>query len=92
MSCIARADMPGPGLAHDRVVHDRVDPARAISGRDARVADVGLDQLGALERAARPARVEPDDRLDLGVALEPGGEERPEVAPHAGDQHPAAGH
>jgi len=60
--------------------------------RDARVADVRVDQLGALERPARLAGVQADDRLDLGVALEPRREERSQVAPHAGDQHPAAGH
>ena len=91
-SCIARGDIPGPGwrtICSWTIVST---PGRRDQPPDLRVADVGLDELGALEGDLRAARVEAGHVLDLGVALEPLREEAPDVAAHAGDQHPAAGH
>ena len=92
MSCIARGDMPGPGWRTIELCTTVSTSARAISGAMLRVADVGLDQLGAARAAgaacACRARRSPRTR----VALEPRGEQRAEVAPDAGDQHPAARH
>ena len=59
-----------------------------ISLRDHRVADVGLDEVGALERAARRPRVEARDVLDRRVGLEPAGQLGAEVARDAGDEDP----
>ncbi len=92
MSCIVRGDMPGPGWRTIELCTTVSTSARAISGAisgsrmSARISSVRL------ERAARRARVDADHRLDLRVALEALGEQRAEVAPDAGDQHPAAGH
>ena len=83
----ARARLPD-----DLLVDDRVDPGRRDQPPDLRVADVGRDELGALEGDLRAACVEADHVLDLGVALEPLRQEASDVAAHAGDQHPAAGH
>ena len=90
MSCIARGDMPGPGwrtiwlwtTVSTSVVRDQL--------ADHRVADVGVDEVGALERGPRRARVEARDVLDLRVALEPARELGAEVGRDAGDQDPAA--
>ena len=92
MSCIAREDIRGPGwrtICSWTIVST---PVAGISLADLRVADVGIDELGLLERAAGAARVEPGDVLHVRVALELGGEEAAHLAAHAGDQHPAAGH
>ena len=93
MSCIVRADMPGARLADDRVVDDRVD----LRARDQR-GDSGSRMSAWInsvrrERLCAAPRVEARRRAsNVRVALEPAREERPEVAPDAGDQHPAAGH
>jgi hypothetical protein len=83
---------PRARLPHDLLVHDRVGAGLGDELRDLGVADVRLDELGALERQLRAPRVEARDMLHVRVALEPGGEKAADVAADAGDQHPAAGH
>jgi hypothetical protein len=73
-------------------VDEGVGAGRRDQPRDLRVADVRLDELRSLERHLGAARVEADDVLHLGVALEPLGEEAADVAADARDQDPAAGH
>src|SRR3954449_7617934 len=81
----------GGGAADDLVVDERVDARRRDQLRDHRVADVGLDELGALERGARLSRVEPGDVLDVRVLLEPPRQLGAEVAGDARDEDAAAG-
>ena len=82
----------GPGPPHDLVVHDRVDLGLRQELRDDRVAEVGLQELGPLELRPRRPGVEAGDVLDLGVAFEPAGQLRAEVAADPGDQDAPAGH
>jgi hypothetical protein len=79
------------GAADDLVVHDRVDPGLRDQLRDHRAADVGVDQLGALEGRRRLAGVEPGDVLELRVALEAAGQVPAHVAADTRDQD-APGH
>jgi hypothetical protein len=67
-------------------VDDRVDLGGLDDPGDQRVADVGPDELGALEVEVGLLQVDADDRLDIGVGLEPLGEPATEVAGDAGDQ------
>src|SRR5918992_1449696 len=79
MSCMARGDMPGPGCRTILLWTTVSGAALSISG----------PMAGSRMSASW---VETHDRLDLGIALEPRGEERPKIAPDTGDEDPATGH
>ena len=71
MSCSARAGLPGAG-------YQRIPQWTTVSAlgageqpREQRAAQVGLDELGALEVRGGRLGVDPGDVLDRGVALEP---------------------
>ena len=72
-------------------VDHRVDPRRPHDPLDQRVLVGDLDELGALELAGRVARVDADDRLDLGEGLERLGEPPAPVAGEARDQDATRG-
>jgi len=70
MSCIARDATPPPGWRDDLVVDHRVDLALRDQLADDGVADVGVDEVGALEPRTR-GRTSSRRRIRHSVALEP---------------------
>ena len=63
--------LAGRRVPEERAVDDGVDLGARQQPRQHRAADVGLDELGALELAGRRLGVDPGDELDRGIALEP---------------------
>ena len=75
------------GRGHDARVHDGVDALADDDLGDHRVADVGADEVGPTEVAARRDHVDADGALDLRGVRELGDEASPEVAGDAGDEY-----
>ena len=90
MSCSARAGLPGSGYQRIPAWTSVSALGRGHQPGEHGAADVGLEELGALEVDGGGGRVDADDALDAGLALQPQGQLGPPVATDAGDQDAAA--
>src|SRR3954468_17687451 len=79
-------------LTNDLVVHDCVDAGLRNQLSDDRVADVGVDEVRALQAGARRTHVQSGDVLHSGVALESACEFSAEASRDARDQDASAAH
>ena len=73
-------------------MHHRVDAEGPHELADQAVAEVGADEVGAVEVVGGLANVDADDLLDHGVRLEPLGELVAPEAADPGDEDPLAAH
>jgi hypothetical protein len=82
----------GLGVPEDPAVDDGLDPGGRQQAREHRVADVGVDELGASEGGRRGSAVDPEDVVDARIALESVGERGPPEARDGDDttRRPAA--